>query len=149
MVSLTKLKGKKYAGGQKYASRLVIFCNNFFELLREIIHSLGSLCLLFIARRFAHKFLKHQARIRISALPQTFMNSLAFVRNSNISHGTVGRKTGFWSVIYGFESQHSPVVFNLKNSFQIWGQFFSLLLSEWILSANFELVLFETKSWLL
>ena len=36
------------------------------------------------------------------------MISLTFVRNSNRSHGTVGRTTGFWSGRYGFESQPSP-----------------------------------------
>ena len=36
---------------------------------------------------------------------------LTFVRNSNGSHGTVGRITGFWGARYEFQSQHIPVVF--------------------------------------
>ena len=46
-------------------------------------------------------------------MPNIFMNSLTFVRNSNDSHGTVGRTTGFRSGGYGFESQPLPPFLNL------------------------------------
>ena len=42
-----------------------------------------------------------------------FYDSLAFVRNSNGSHGTVGRTTGFSSGKFGFRSQLLPTFFNL------------------------------------
>ena len=41
---------------------------------------------------------------------------LTFARNSNCSHGTVGRTTGFWSARYGFESQPLPPLFNFINT---------------------------------
>ena len=39
---------------------------------------------------------------------------LTFVKNSNGSHGTVGRTTGFGNGRYKFESQPLPTVFNLS-----------------------------------
>ena len=41
------------------------------------------------------------------------MISLTFVTNSNGSHGTVGKTTGFSSGRYGFESQLLPTLYNL------------------------------------
>ena len=52
--------------------------------------------------------LQQQVRVRVSVAPNIFMISLTFFRNSNGSHGTVGRTTGFWSGRYVFESQPSP-----------------------------------------
>ena len=52
--------------------------------------------------------LQQKVRVRVSVVPNIFMISLTFVRNSNGSHGTVGRTTRFWSGRYGFESQPSP-----------------------------------------
>ena len=45
-----------------------------------------------------------------------FMILLTFARNSNCSHGTVGRTTGFRSARYGFESQPLPPLFNFINT---------------------------------
>ena len=43
-----------------------------------------------------------------------FMISLTFVSNSNGSHGSVSKTTGFWCVRYGFESQPLPTFFNIS-----------------------------------
>ena len=40
------------------------------------------------------------------------MISLTLVKNSNCSHGTVGKKTGFWSGRYGFEPRPLLTFFN-------------------------------------
>ena len=46
------------------------------------------------------------------------MISLTFIRNSDGSHGTVGRITGFWSGRYGFETQTLPTFYNLINTME-------------------------------
>ena len=61
--------------------------------------------------------LQQKVRVRVSVVPNIFMISLTFVRNSNGSHGTVGRTTGFWSGRYGFESQpsHTFLIIGTEN----------------------------------
>ena len=48
--------------------------------------------------------LQQQIRVRVSVVPNIFMISLTFFRNSNGSHGTVGTTTGFWDGRSVFES---------------------------------------------
>ena len=44
-----------------------------------------------------------------------FSTSLTFVRISNCSHGTLGRRTGFRNGGYRFDSQPLPIFFNFFN----------------------------------
>ena len=76
-------------------SRLVIFGHIFFQKGRFSFLSV-SLFLLFnfeklAAVRLGLKFLKHLVWVRISVVPHILMISLTVVRNSNGSHGAVGR----------------------------------------------------------
>ena len=57
--------------------------------------------------------LKRKVRVRVSVVPNNFMIPLTFVRNSNGSHGIVGRTTWVWSGRSGFENQPLPTFLKL------------------------------------
>ena len=57
---------------------------------------------------WGQKVRKQLVRFRFSLGPKTHITSLTFVRNSHVSHGTVGRITWPWSARDAFESEHLP-----------------------------------------
>ena len=93
-------------------------------MCKKIIRSIGSFlffCQSKIANYFYSKindssrvkttgFSSSRSRVRVwvSVLPNIFMISLTFIRNSSGSLGTVGGTRGFWSGSYGFKSQPLP-----------------------------------------
>ena len=78
----------------------ILTCKLKYSISKVVFFSVFLSTLLFkkiSAVRLGQKILKQYVRVRISLGSYNLVISLTFARNSNGSHGTVGKTAGFWS----------------------------------------------------